>query len=127
MKVVVSKNSETASADSLLRKRLFAYLKPHWRLLLLGFLCSVGTALVALGLPFIAGSLLTVLIGKKPLLLNLVCLGIVALFAVKWVFSYGQMVFFSEAGQRIGLRLRNEIYAHLQTLSLSFFDRQRTG
>ena len=37
------------------------------------------------------------------------------------------MVFFAEVGQRLGLRLRNRIYEHLQGLSLSFFNRQRTG
>lgn len=116
-----------AMSDKALRRRLMAYLKPNWRLLVAGFLCSIGVAVVSLGLPFIAGTVLTILTNKKPMLLNLVCIGVVALFGVKWIFSYGQMVFFAEAGQRIGLRLRNQIYAHLQSLSLSFFDRQRTG
>ena len=46
---------------------------------------------------------------------------------MRWFFAYGETVYFAEAGQRLGLRLRNAIYTHLQGLSLGFFNRQRTG
>jgi len=59
--------------------------------------------------------------------LNLVSLAIIGVYALRWFFTYGDMVLFSEAGQRLGLRLRNRIYEHLQGLSLNFFNRQRTG
>ncbi len=59
--------------------------------------------------------------------LNLISLAIIGVYALRWFFTYGDMVFFAEAGQRLGLRLRNRIYEHLQGLSLSFFNRQRTG
>jgi subfamily B ATP-binding cassette protein MsbA len=60
-------------------------------------------------------------------LLNLISLAIVGAYGLRWFFTYGDMVLFSEAGQRLGLRLRNRIYEHLQSLSLGFFNRQRTG
>jgi subfamily B ATP-binding cassette protein MsbA len=59
--------------------------------------------------------------------LNLVSLAIIGVYVLRWFLTYGDMVFFSEAGQRLGLRLRNRIYEHLQGLSLNFFNRQRTG
>ena len=59
--------------------------------------------------------------------LNLVSLAIIGVYGLRWFFTYGDMVFFSEAGQRLGLRLRNRIFTHLQGLSLNFFNRQRTG
>ncbi len=59
--------------------------------------------------------------------LNLVSLAIIGVYALRWFLTYGDMVLFSEAGQRLGLRLRNRIYEHLQGLSLNFFNRQRTG
>ena len=52
---------------------------------------------------------------------------VVLLYALKGILDYGDTVGFAEVGQRMALRLRNEIYAHLQGLSLSFFNRQRTG
>ena len=59
--------------------------------------------------------------------LNLVSLAIIGVYALRWFLTYGDMVLFSEAGQRLGLRLRDRIYIHLQGLSLNFFNRQRTG
>ena len=59
--------------------------------------------------------------------LNLISLAIIGIYLLRWLLTYGDMVLFSEAGQRLGLRLRNRIYEHLQGLSLNFFNRQRTG
>ena len=59
--------------------------------------------------------------------LNVISVAIVIIYALRGLFYYGQTVFFAEAGQRLGLGLRNDIYRHLQGLSLSFFNRQRTG
>ena len=59
--------------------------------------------------------------------LNVISVAIVVIYAVRGLFYYGQTVFFAEAGQRLGLSLRNDVYRHLQGLSLSFFNRQRTG
>ena len=52
---------------------------------------------------------------------------IVLIYVLQWGFSYGVTVGFAEVGQRLGLRLRNAIYTHLQGLSLGYFNRQRTG
>ncbi len=59
--------------------------------------------------------------------LNAYSLAIVGIYAVKWIFTYGQTVYFAEVGQRLALRIRNTIYQHLQGLSLGFFNNQRTG
>ncbi len=59
--------------------------------------------------------------------LSMISLEIIGIYALRGLFYYGQTVFFAEAGQRLGLGLRNDIYRHLQSLSLSFFNRQRTG
>ena len=60
-------------------------------------------------------------------LLNEYGLAVVGIYAVRWVFTYGQTVYFAEVGQRLALRIRNAIYQHLQGLSLGFFNNQRTG
>ncbi len=59
--------------------------------------------------------------------LNHYSLAVVGIYAVRWVFTYGQTVYFAEVGQRLALRIRNAIYQHLQGLSLGFFNNQRTG
>jgi subfamily B ATP-binding cassette protein MsbA len=59
--------------------------------------------------------------------LNLFSLVIVGAYSLRWPFTYGQMVLFNEASQQFGLRLRARIYRHLQSLSLRYFNKQRTG
>ena len=66
-------------------------------------------------------------VGGLKTQLNVISVAIVVIYSLRGLFYYGQTVFFAESGQRLGLRLRNDVYRHLQSLSLSFFNRQRTG
>ncbi len=114
---------------------LWPYIKQDRWYLLIAFVCAFGVsasdgAVATLLQPFIdsAGSAATHKVDTAELhRLNLICLAIVGVYGLRWFFTYGDMVFFSEAGQRLGLRLRNRIYEHLQSLSLGFFNGQRTG
>ncbi|HEX5324466.1 MAG TPA: ABC transporter transmembrane domain-containing protein, partial [Capsulimonadaceae bacterium] len=106
---------------------MIAYLKPNWKLLLIGTLCAIVTGLLGLGIVVLPQDGFSALQTKDVHLLVLVCVGVIALYALKGMFSFCQNVLYAEVSQRIGLRLRNDIYTHLQSLSLSYFDRQRTG
>ena len=65
---------------------------------------------------------------KKDLtMLKLIPLAIVGIFLLKGVFDYGQAYLMSHVGQRIIADLREKIYNHLQSLSLSCFTRNPTG
>jgi len=64
---------------------------------------------------------------KDLIMLKLIPLAIVALFMLKGLFDYGQAYLMSYVGQRIIADLREKIYNHLQSLSLSFFTRNPTG
>lgn len=46
---------------------------------------------------------------------------------MKGLLVYGQVYLASSTGQKVVMRLRNEIYEHLQNLSVSFFEGKRTG
>jgi ATP-binding cassette, subfamily B, bacterial MsbA len=52
---------------------------------------------------------------------------IVVLFGLKGLFSYGQSFLMASVGQRVIADLREKIYNHIQSLSLSFFTRNPTG
>jgi subfamily B ATP-binding cassette protein MsbA len=65
---------------------------------------------------------------KKDLtMLKLLPIAILALFVLKGVFNYGQAYLMSYVAQRIIADLREKIYYHLQSLSLSYFTRNPTG
>ena len=107
--------------------RLGGYLKPQMGLLAWAVFCAVGTSLIAFGLAKIASQIYDMLVSRKMSLLIGICAEIIGLYVAKWFFSVWQTINFAEVGQRVGLRLKNDIYAHLQSLSLSYFDQQRTG
>lgn len=113
---------------------LSAYIAQNRRYLIVALICAIGVS----GMSLLVGYLLEPFLDSSNAAghsispqavrrINLISVGIVGIYAVRWFFYYGQTVYFAEAGQRVGLSLRNDIYAHLQGLSLSFFNRQRTG
>jgi subfamily B ATP-binding cassette protein MsbA len=117
-----------ALSDARIRQRLLSYLKPHWKIVLIGVICAVLTGLLGLALIYLLQDVFDAL-GKKDggHYLDLVCVAVIGIYILRGIFSFGQNVSFSEVSQRIGVRVRNDIYVHLQSLSLSYFDRQRTG
>ena len=114
---------------------LWPYIKQDRWYLLGALVCAAGVAstdgvVASLLNPFInsASSAATHQVDTADLhRLNLISIAIIGVYSLRWLLTYGDMVLFSEAGQRLGLRLRNRIYKHLQGLSLNFFNRQRTG
>jgi subfamily B ATP-binding cassette protein MsbA len=116
--------------------RLLGYLLPHRALLTAGVISSLILAAASLSIiPFThyAQEFLELphqsVAQQHRLELKMLLLGLsgVGLYVIRWFASVGQTVAFAEAGQRVGLRLRNDIYTHLQSLSMSYFDNQRTG
>ncbi|MBF2002116.1 MAG: ABC transporter ATP-binding protein [Synechococcales cyanobacterium M58_A2018_015] len=107
--------------------QLLPYLHPHWRTIASALLCTlVFTACWPL-LAWLAGQLLGMLVqGNLPGLARLS--GIMAgVFLVQKIAQYGQDSQMAKAALAIALDLRNRVYAHLQTLSLSYFETAQTG
>jgi ATP-binding cassette, subfamily B, bacterial len=106
---------------------LLPYLRPHWS--------TIGTALIST-LVFtacwpimarLAGALLAQLVqGNLPELLRLSGL-LAAIFLVHKLAQYGQDSQMAKAALAVVLDLRNRVYAHLQSLSLSYFETAKTG
>jgi len=64
---------------------------------------------------------------KNMHMLTLIPIAIVALYFLKGLFGYGQAYLMGYVGIRVVTDIRNEIYHHLQTLSLAFFTKNPTG
>jgi len=60
-------------------------------------------------------------------LLNLLPLGLLLVFLVKGIFYFTYSYLLEKTGQSVIRDLRNQIYAHLNDLSLSFFHKTPTG
>jgi subfamily B ATP-binding cassette protein MsbA len=108
-------------------RRLLAYLKPHLGTLAMGLLCAAATSGITVGIGgFIKGAIDAMVDGDVRHL-NLLCAAVVFIFIIKGVCSFGQSYLLALTANRIATQLRDEIYAHLHSLSLSFFNRRRTG
>jgi len=105
------------------------YLRPYRMSLILALACTVFVSLTSLVVPWLTGKGLIdkVIIKKNVHLLNLVALGFIALVMVKGAFSYLQTYLTSFIGYRIVMDMRDQIFQHLQRLSLSFYKRRRAG
>lgn len=108
------------------QKRIFLRILSHWRLLLAGTVCSVGVTGITLLTAWLFRQFIddaTENAGNAAIIAAL----LIAIHLPKAVFSFGQVCFIAAAVNRVAMDLRNEIYEHLQKLSLSFYDRNRVG
>lgn len=112
-----------------IQRRLLGYFRPYRILLILAVVCIVFNTLVTLAIPWIVGKNLidTVILEENIKLLNLIALSIVILAAFKGLFSYGQNYLMSLVGFKVITDMRNQVYEHLQCLSLKFYRKKRTG
>lgn len=108
-------------------KRFFQYVLRQWKPLLAALFCS----LIVTGITFAVARLLEITINSmnegNVRILNLVCLSVIGIFVLKWFFTFGQVYYLSLASQHVVAQMRHDIFAHLQRLPLSFFNRRRVG
>ncbi|HLQ86336.1 MAG TPA: ABC transporter ATP-binding protein, partial [Salinisphaeraceae bacterium] len=124
-------------------RRVLARLVPYMRgqrMLLAGsvtaLLAVTGTKLLEpWPLKFIFDRVVPSVVGQEPAaaalapltLLALCAGGLIAIIGLKALFEYLSKVGFALAGNRIVTAVRNDLFRHLQTLSLRFHTRARTG
>jgi ATP-binding cassette subfamily B protein/subfamily B ATP-binding cassette protein MsbA len=119
---------ERATQGSVVLRRLMAYLAPFWkRLLYILVLVTVGAAAQALG-PYLIGRAIDGAIGQNDrAALNQTMLLLLVVYLAGAVATRAQFLAIGEIGQRTLARMRTEIFASVQRLSLRFFDRRPAG
>jgi ATP-binding cassette, subfamily B, multidrug efflux pump len=119
---------ERAARGNLVLRRLLSYLQPYWKQLLVVLtLTIISAATQAIG-PYLIGRAIDSAIGQRDLAgLNQTMLLLLGTYVVGFVASRLQFQLMGEIGQRTLSRLRIEIFATIQRLSLRFFDRQPAG
>jgi subfamily B ATP-binding cassette protein MsbA len=109
-------------------RRLLQYARPYWSRIAGGMML----ALVISGLEGATAWLVKPLLDDVFLRQDLVMLQIlpfafIAVFFCKESARFAQSYLMAQVGQRIVMRLRDEVYDHLQGMSLSFFNSRATG
>ena len=109
-------------------KRIAATVKPYRSLLLLSTLSMTVVGVLTAAQAFILKPLIDkVLVENDPAMLNLLPLFLVALLIVKGIFSFCYTVLLEKVGQSVIRDLRIKVFAHIHSLSLSFFHNTPTG
>lgn len=109
-------------------RRLIHLVKPYWGRLLAAMVCMLVVAGVTSLMAFMVKPVLDdIFFQKKLSTLSLLPPFVILLYIVKGFFAYGQSYLMSFVGEKIVANLREQLYAHLQRLSLSYFDRTSTG
>ena len=109
-------------------RRLFRLVVPHWRRLAVAMTCMLGVAACTAASAYLVKPVLDdIFINKKAGMLKVLPLVVLLLFLVKGLCEWGHVYFMSYVGQRVVSQVRQQLYDHLQILSLSFFDRTPTG
>jgi ABC-type multidrug transport system fused ATPase/permease subunit len=109
-------------------KRLLGYLTPYWKQLI--FTATLLILLTVFGLlpPLFQKQIIDEVIGTRDLSrLGVLIAGLVGVYALIQAVNSGDLYVRHALGQRFILDLRVRLYAYLQRLSLSFFERTSTG
>ena len=116
------------SYDAALLRRLLVYLRPYRGLTALAVLLLLAGAGLALVGPALTQRALDVAIPRHDTALLGTLAGLyLAALLLDFVVEYGQTLLTTYIGQRVMYDLRMQIFAHLQRLSISFFDRNPVG
>ncbi|MCQ5183658.1 lipid A export permease/ATP-binding protein MsbA [Phascolarctobacterium faecium] len=105
-----------------------SYIKPYMHRLLFAMVCTIMAAAGNLYIPWIIKDMIDeVLADKNGTMLNWIAASIIAIFIVRGLFWYGQNYLMSYVGQSVIIDIRAAVFKKLQRLSVSFYDKNKTG
>ena len=114
--------------DARLMKRLLRYLAPHRTAVTVSILLLIATSVLELLGPFLTKIAIDryMKTGDEAGVIRMAAIYLGALIAALGL-GYAQIYIMQKVGQQIMVRLRAQIFAHLQQLHLGFYDRNPVG
>ena len=109
--------------------RIFAsYYKPHLALFLLDMLCALGISLVDLAFPLVSRYAMQRMLPQRLFgLFFAVMAALLLAYLLKGIFYFIVTYWGHLLGVRIEADIRSALFSHMQDLSFSFYDKNRTG
>ncbi|MBX2861127.1 MAG: ABC transporter ATP-binding protein/permease [Vampirovibrio sp.] len=126
--VDLDKTLSTRWKDITLLKRLWPFIKPHWKGLAYSLGLMIPISLSSLAQPFVVRAAIDgpITNGNFGGLLQY-CALFLGLLVVMYTLRYHQLVVSQLTGQRIIYEIRTHLYAHLQNLSPRFYQQHPIG
>ncbi|WP_035779168.1 ABC transporter ATP-binding protein [Butyrivibrio sp. MC2013] len=108
--------------------RMVRYFRPHMKLFVLDMICAVTAALVDLAFPLISRHCMYDLLPDNAFRTFFLIMILVGLMYVIRSICYFIMSYWGHTfGVRVEADIRADLFRHMQTLDLEFYDRVRTG
>ncbi len=108
--------------------RLIKYLRPYKFRLFMAALCTALASAGTVYLPWIIKDVVDQVLSEKDAeKLTYIALSIVVIFLFRGFFFYGQSYLISYVGQRVIIDIRRAMFQKIQRLSMSFYDKNKTG
>lgn len=109
-------------------KKLHTYILKHWYAYLFAIFCMVSAIVLDMVYPVITKSIVDdVIMGGKMEILTKLLVGIVIVGVGRSFFGYFKEYTFDVLCSKIGSQMRKDLFAHIQTLSMRYFDDTNTG
>ena len=108
--------------------RALKYIKPYWKRGLAAGICTIIAAGGTAYLPFVIKDMVDQVLSEKNItMLNWIVLSIIVVFVIRGIAYYGQSYLMNYVGQRVIIDIRKAVFEKLQRLSMSFYDKHKTG
>lgn len=109
-------------------KRLFQYVVDYPRLIVLALIATLGNLAATLAGPYMVGRTIdTAINGKNTHDLIVDASILLAIYLMNFVASHYKILLTNILGQTVIQRLRQQLFGHVQRLSLGFFDSRPAG
>ncbi len=120
--------------DSRLMKRLLKYARPYWKVLSFTILLLFIVTLIDLARPYLIKiaiddyfSVTNIPAAEKINAITRIALSFLAIITFGFFLNYIQIYFLHKTSQKIIYNMRQEIFSHLQKMSLAYFDKNPVG
>lgn len=108
--------------------RIFGYLKPYWRRMVVVYSALLLALVLQLAIPQVLGRAIdNGVVGRNLTYLGQAALLIVGLAVFQAVFTFIRSYGTNVLAEQVGNDLRNELYQKFQALPFQFYDRAQTG
>lgn len=109
-------------------KDLLKYMKKHWVLYLIGVISICGGLYLDLNNPIITGRIIDEVIVEGNLgIFKRLILMMIGITVGRAIFGYIKEMSFDYGGMGIAVRIRRNLFSHIQGLSAHFFEEKNTG
>lgn len=109
-------------------KKISSYLLKYWYAFAFALICMIISISLDMIAPMITQRIIDkVVVGGKMQLLQMYLIGILMVGVGRCIFQYLKEYVFDLTGSKIASEIRKNLFHHLQSLSMNFYDKTSTG